>query len=36
MCIRDSTNAYFEQQLGVTATTRNWKTVTKLGELVST
>ena len=29
------TNAYFEQQLGVAATTRNWKTVTKLGELSS-
>jgi uncharacterized protein (DUF1697 family) len=29
------TNAYFEKQLGVAATTRNWKTVTKLGELVS-
>jgi len=28
------TNAYFEKQLGVAATTRNWKTVTKLGELV--
>ena len=27
------TNAYFEKQLGVTATTRNWRTVTKLGEL---
>ncbi len=26
-------NAYFEQQLGVPATTRNWKTVTKLAEL---
>jgi uncharacterized protein (DUF1697 family) len=30
------TNAYFEKQLGVTATSRNWKTVTKLGELAST
>jgi uncharacterized protein (DUF1697 family) len=29
------TNAYFEKQLGVAATTRNWKTVTKLGELAS-
>ena len=29
------TNAYFEKQLGVAATTRNWKTVTKLGELTS-
>jgi uncharacterized protein (DUF1697 family) len=28
------TNAYFEKQLGVAATTRNWKTVTKLAELV--
>jgi uncharacterized protein (DUF1697 family) len=27
------TNAYFEKQLGVGATTRNWKTVTKLAEL---
>jgi len=27
------TNAYFEKQLGVAATTRNWRTVTKLGEL---
>jgi uncharacterized protein (DUF1697 family) len=26
-------NAYFEQHLGVAATTRNWKTVTKLAEL---
>lgn len=26
-------NAYFEKELGVAATTRNWKTVTKLGEL---
>lgn len=26
-------NAYFEKQLGVAATTRNWKTVTKLAEL---
>jgi uncharacterized protein (DUF1697 family) len=29
------TNAYFEKQLDVAATTRNWKTVTKLGELTS-
>jgi uncharacterized protein (DUF1697 family) len=28
-------NAYFEKELGVTATTRNWRTVTKLGELAS-
>ena len=28
-------NAYFEKRLGVTATTRNWRTVTKLAELVS-
>ena len=27
-------NAYFERQLGVAATTRNWKTVTQLGALV--
>jgi uncharacterized protein (DUF1697 family) len=27
------TNAYFEKQLGVAATTRNWKTVTSLAEL---
>jgi uncharacterized protein (DUF1697 family) len=27
------TNAYFEKQLGVIATTRNWNTVTKLAEL---
>ena len=27
------TNAYFEQALGVAATTRNWRTVTKLAEL---
>jgi uncharacterized protein (DUF1697 family) len=27
------TNAYFEQELGVAATTRNWKSVTKLAEL---
>ena len=27
------TNNYFEKQLGVAATTRNWKTVTKLAEL---
>lgn len=26
-------NAYFEEQLGVAATTRNWRTVTKLAEL---
>jgi uncharacterized protein (DUF1697 family) len=26
-------NAYFERHLGVAATTRNWKTVTKLAEL---
>jgi uncharacterized protein (DUF1697 family) len=30
------TNAYFEKQLGVAATTRNWKTVTKLAQLAST
>jgi uncharacterized protein (DUF1697 family) len=29
------TNAYFEKQLGVAATTRNWKTVRKLVELAS-
>jgi uncharacterized protein (DUF1697 family) len=29
------TNAYFEKQLGVAATTRNWRTITKLGELAS-
>ncbi len=29
------TNAYFEKQLGVAATTRNWKTVTKLAELAN-
>ena len=29
------TNAYFEKKLGVAATTRNWKTVTKLAELAS-
>jgi uncharacterized protein (DUF1697 family) len=29
------TNAYFEKELGVAATTRNWKTVTKLAELAS-
>jgi uncharacterized protein (DUF1697 family) len=29
------TNAYFEKQLGVAATTRNWNTVTKLAELAS-
>lgn len=28
-------NAYFEQQLGVAATTRNWKTVTTLAELAN-
>ncbi len=28
-------NAYFEKQLAVAATTRNWKTVTALGALVS-
>jgi uncharacterized protein (DUF1697 family) len=28
-------NAYFEQKLGVTATTRNWNTVTALAELAS-
>ena len=28
-------NAYFEKQLGVAATTRNWRTVTKLAELAS-
>jgi uncharacterized protein (DUF1697 family) len=28
-------NAWFEKRLGVTATTRNWRTVTKLAELVS-
>jgi uncharacterized protein (DUF1697 family) len=28
-------NAYLEKQLGVAATTRNWKTVTKLAELAS-
>jgi uncharacterized protein (DUF1697 family) len=27
------TNAYFEKGLGVAATTRNWRTVTKLAEL---
>lgn len=27
------TNAYFEKELGVAATTRNWRTVTKLAEL---
>ena len=27
------TNAYFEKQLGVAATTRNWRSVTKLAEL---
>lgn len=29
------TNAYFEKQLGVIATTRNWRTVTTLGELAN-
>jgi uncharacterized protein (DUF1697 family) len=29
-------NAFFEKRLGVAATTRNWKTVTKLAELAST
>ncbi len=29
------TNGYFETQLGVGATTRNWRTVTKLAELAS-
>ena len=29
------TNALFERQLGVVATTRNWRTVTKLAELTS-
>jgi hypothetical protein len=29
------TNAYFEKKLGAAATTRNWKTVTKLAELAS-
>lgn len=28
-------NAYFEKQLGVAATTRNWNTVTKLAELAT-
>ena len=28
-------NAYFEKQLGVVGTTRNWNTVTKLAELTS-
>ena len=28
-------NAFFEKQLGVAATTRNWKTVTTLAELAS-
>jgi uncharacterized protein (DUF1697 family) len=28
-------NAYFEKELGVAATTRNWKTVTALAELAS-
>jgi uncharacterized protein (DUF1697 family) len=30
------TNAYFERRLGVAATSRNWRTVTKLVELTST
>lgn len=29
------TNAFFEKRLGVAATTRNWRTVTKLAELAS-
>ena len=29
------TNAYFEKQLAVAATTRNWRTVTKLSELAA-
>jgi uncharacterized protein (DUF1697 family) len=29
------TNAYFEKRLGVAATTRNWRTVTKLAELAN-
>jgi uncharacterized protein (DUF1697 family) len=29
------TNAFFEKQLGVAATTRNWRSVTKLAELAS-
>jgi uncharacterized protein (DUF1697 family) len=29
------TNAFFEKQLGVAATTRNWRTVTKLAELAN-
>jgi uncharacterized protein (DUF1697 family) len=29
------TNAYFEKQLDVAATTRNWKTITKLAELAN-
>jgi uncharacterized protein (DUF1697 family) len=29
------TNAYFEKQLGVAATTRNWKTVTALADLAA-
>ena len=28
-------NAYFEKALGIAATTRNWRTVTKLAELAS-
>jgi uncharacterized protein (DUF1697 family) len=30
------TNAFFEKELGVAATTRNWKSVTKLAELAGT
>ena len=30
------TNAYFEQELGLAATTRSWKSVTKLAELTGT
>jgi uncharacterized protein (DUF1697 family) len=30
------TNGFFERHLGVTATTRNWRTVTKLCELTNT
>ncbi|MCJ7671643.1 MAG: DUF1697 domain-containing protein [Acidimicrobiia bacterium] len=30
------TNGFFERHLGVTATTRNWRTVTKLCELTKT
>jgi uncharacterized protein (DUF1697 family) len=28
-------NAFFEKQLGVAATTRNWRTVTTLAELAA-